>query len=65
MKDLNQSLSQDILIFYIVFYFKVCVGISHGVKNFNPRYEGLILLPGTKDYKVNFDLFCSDTDCWL
>ena len=54
MKDLDQSLSQ--LIFYIIFHFKVCVGVSHGVKNSNPGYEGHTLLPGTKDYKVCF--FC-------
>ena len=35
-----------------IFHFKVCVGVSHGVKNSNPRHEGHILLPGTKDYKV-------------
>ena len=52
MKDLDQSLIQ--LIFYIIFHFKVCVGVSHGFKNSNPRYEGHNLLPGTKDYNVRF-----------
>ena len=50
MKDLNQSFKAKI--FKIIFHFKVCVGVSHGVKNSNPRYEGHILLPETKDYKV-------------
>lgn len=54
MKDLNQSSSQDIL---HNLSFKVCVGVSHGVKNCNPRYEGHIILPGTKMTKFDFFMF--------
>ena len=48
MKDLNPPSSQ---------------GVSRGVKNSNPRYEGHILLLGTKYDKVCFFL-CSETVCW-
>ena len=58
----SRGFASHVFLVYIVFHFKVCIGVRHGVKNSNLRYEGHILLPGTRDHKV-FSL-CSKTVCW-